>query len=62
MYLTPFVNLTSSKKLKGKVVSTQDTTYVEMPQSVMGIEANQQIDISVNSIPFDKLIGKICFC
>ena len=24
----------------------------------MGIESNQQIDVSVNSIPFEKLIGK----
>ena len=31
---------------------------MEMPPIVMGIKANQQIDASVNSIPFDKLIGK----
>ena len=58
--LTPKVNLDSSEKLKGKVVSAQDITDVEMPPSVMGIEANQQIDIDVSSssVPFDKLVGK----
>ena len=56
--LIPFVNLASSEKLKGKVVSAQDITDVEMPPSVMGIKANQQIDVSVNSLPFDKLVGK----
>ena len=58
--LTPNGNLDSSEKLKGKVVSAQDITDVEMPPSVMGIEANQQIDIDVSgsSVPFDKLVGK----
>ena len=31
---------------------------MEMPPIVMGIKANQQIDASIISIPFDKLIGK----
>ena len=58
--LTPNGNLDSSEKLKGKVVSAQDNTDVEMPPSVMGFEANQQIDIDVHgsSVPFDKLVGK----
>ena len=49
--------MASSEKLKGKVVSNQHIIDVEMPQSVMGIDANQQFDVSINSIPFDKLIG-----
>ena len=58
--MTPKVNLDSFEKLKGKVVFAQDITDVEMPTSVMGFEANQQIDIDVHgsSVPFDKLVGK----
>ena len=53
-----FVNLASFENLKEKVVSSQHTVDVEMPQSITRIEANQQFNVSVNSIPFDKLKGK----
>ena len=57
--LSTFVNLASSEKLKGKVISTQHTTDVEMPQNVMGIEANQRFEVSINSILVDNLIGNL---
>ena len=56
--LFAYVNLASFEKLKEKVVSTQHTMDVEIPQSEMGIEAKQEFEVSVNLIPIDNLIRK----
>ena len=49
------INLVSSEKSKQKVVHTQHMLDVEMPQSVMSSEANQQLQVSGSSNQVDNL-------
>ena len=55
--LSTSINLAYFRKSKEKVVSTQHTMDVEMLQSVMRIEENQQLEVSGNSNSADNGIS-----